>query len=39
MYVAHYTGWIDGILGLVEKLDEVDREVRRPAMDTFYDPR
>lgn len=39
MYVAGPTGWTDGILGLAEKLAEVDDGVRKPAQDTFYDPR
>lgn len=39
MYVAHFYDWVDGMCGLEEKLDEVDRGVRKPALDTFYDPR
>ncbi len=39
MYVAHFYNWVDGICGLAEKVEEVDRGVRRPAQDTFYDPR
>jgi len=39
MYVAHGFDWVDGICGLLEKLEAVDRGERRPALDTFYDPR
>lgn len=39
MYVANFYDWVDGICGLVEKLDAVDKGLRNPAQDTFYDPR
>lgn len=39
MYVCGPGGWTEGILGLADKLAEVDDGVRRPAQDTFYDPR
>lgn len=39
MYVGAASDWTRGILGLAEKLEEVDRGVRKPAYDTFYDPR
>lgn len=39
MYVANAGDWTGGILGLTEKLAEVDDGTRKPAMDTFYDPR
>lgn len=39
MYVGHGQDWTGSILGLAEKLAEVDAGVRRPALDTFYDPR
>lgn len=39
MYVAPYNNWVEGVLGLFEKVAEVDQGNRKPAMDTFYDPR
>ncbi len=39
MFVTVPGQWEEGIIGLADKLDEVDRGVRRPAQDTFYDPR
>lgn len=39
MFVAAYTDWCGGLLGLFEKVEEVDLGTRAPAQDTFYDPR
>lgn len=39
MYVIDNYSWVDGIVGLFEKLAEVEDGTRRPALDTFYDPR
>lgn len=39
MYVAPYNSWAEGVLGLYEKVGEVDLGTRKPALDTFYDPR
>lgn len=35
MYVATFADWCDGILGLEEKLADVDAGLRRPARDTY----
>lgn len=39
MYVATDYSWIGAVLGLYQKVCEVDDGVRKPALDTFYDPR
>ena len=39
MYVTVPGQWEEGIIGLAGKILEVDRGERRPAQDTFYDPR
>jgi hypothetical protein len=39
MFVGIGSDWITSILGLVDKLDDVDAGLLRPAHDTFYDPR
>jgi len=39
MYVANGADWTDGMLGIYEKIVDVDHGVRKPALDTFYDPR
>ncbi len=37
MYVAPVGAWVEGVLGLAEKVYEVDLGTRRPSVDTFYD--
>lgn len=39
MFVSEYSDWVSGIMGLFYKLEEVDEGMRKPAHDTFYDPR
>lgn len=39
MYVSAAGDWSGGIIGLADKLIAVDEGRKRPAHDTFYDPR
>lgn len=39
MYVGEYDDWAGSISGLAQKLHDVDDGIRRPAYDTYYDPR
>lgn len=38
MYVITDYSWLRGVLGVFEKVREVDEGIRRPSPDTFYDP-
>lgn len=35
MYVASYTDWSGGLVGLWEKVSEVDQGTRKPALDSY----
>lgn len=37
MFVCEHPDWVEGIIGLSWKLDDVDSGKRRPTVDSYYD--